>query len=128
MPDFEIRIRLTDTTEAYAQHVAWSVGKALDGYPHLDVTLEPPLLVNPPGSTVEQLPGEVLARIEPGDYLSTACETAKRLDATVDHDMPYAEVVSIVGWVDHLHGRCRRNHKFMGAPCRCLCHGEAGGG
>jgi hypothetical protein len=110
MPDFEIRIRLTDTSPGYAEHVAWAVGKALDTYPHLQIRLDKPLLVNPPGSTVEQLPPEVLASRPARPYTSTAC-----LDA---------------GWynVPDLHGRCRLNEKFTGQPCGCPCHEEAGGG
>lgn len=46
MADFEIRIRLTGTTEGFAQHVAWVVRRELwREYPNLQGSLEPPRLV-----------------------------------------------------------------------------------
>ena len=47
MPDYEIRIRLTDVTPSYAHSVAWTVGKTLDTYPHLDIRLAPPRQIEP---------------------------------------------------------------------------------
>ena len=118
MPDYEIRIRLTGASEGWAQHIAWVVKQELwRKYPHLQGGVESPRLVNAPGSTVEQLPPEVLARIDRSDYLSTACETAFRMKRA-----------DLAQWADRLHDRCRRNHKFTGESCCCACHGEAGGG
>lgn len=73
-----------------------------------------PGYVNPPGSTVEQLPADLLALIDVPPYLSTACDTAGRLAAV--------EADQAAEWAARLHQRCRLNNKFTGAPCPCTCH------
>lgn len=123
MPDFEIRIRLTGTTLGYAQHVAWEVRRS---YWQSHIEVEPPRLVNPPGSTIEQLPAEVLALIDQSDYLSTACETAFRVERASNRGRSAGPRALLAGWVDRLHDRCRLRHKFTGQPCACPCHQEAG--
>ena len=126
MADYEIRIRVTGTTDQNADYVTWAVRRVLDTFRHLQITCDEPRLINPPGLTLEQLPAEVLARIEPGDYLSTACDTAFSVDRACGRARS-AEVRTQLGeWVDRLHDRCRLNHKFTGQPCVCPCHQEAG--
>lgn len=72
-----------------------------------------------PASLREQLPDEVLALLSPRSYLSTACDTARRIDAaTIRHP----ENADLPAWVEQLHARCRLNHKFTGEPCYCRCH------
>lgn len=79
------------------------------------------VVTNPPGSRREQLPDEVLALLSPRSYLSTACDTARRIDAaTIRHP----ENADLPAWVERLHARCRLNHKFTGEPCNCRCHKE----
>ncbi|BCK74061.1 hypothetical protein Srufu_080140 (plasmid) [Streptomyces libani subsp. rufus] len=73
-----------------------------------------PDYVNEPGSTSELLPPEILAAIDVPPYLSTACDTALRVEP--------ADVPDAMGWARRLHARCRRNNKFTGAPCPCNCH------
>lgn len=75
---------------------------------------------NPPGSTGEQLPADVLRLLPAVDYLSTACETAALLNAAAgEHPERAAE---LAGWRGQMHARCRLNHKFIGLFCRCGCH------
>jgi hypothetical protein len=87
-----------------------------------------PGYVNPPGGTSEQLPADILAAINLPVYVSTACETALRLeDAAVaaareDRD---GDVDRFMEWAGRLHERCRLNHKFTGVCCACNHHGEA---
>lgn len=110
MPDYEIRIRVTgEDAEAQAAAAVFRLRTSL--LPAAGFLVDEPRLVNPPGSTVEQLPPEVLAAHPRRPYTSTAC-----MDA-VWYDTP------------DLHGRCRLREKFTGEPCRCRCHetsGEAG--
>ncbi|KIZ16876.1 hypothetical protein [Streptomyces natalensis] len=73
-----------------------------------------PGYVNPPGSTSELLPPEILAAIDTPPYLSTGCDTALRVDA--------ADVPDATGWARQLHQRCRLNNKFTGEECTCTCH------
>ncbi|MEV0528781.1 hypothetical protein AB0I66_35715 [Streptomyces sp. NPDC050439] len=74
----------------------------------------------PPGDTREQLPDSILALIDVCPYTSTACETAKALtEATSLHPEHAAE---LAGWSDRMHARCRRNHKYTGRLCDCICH------
>ncbi|MEE6264928.1 hypothetical protein V2E29_04605 [Streptomyces diastatochromogenes] len=73
-----------------------------------------PGYVNPPGSTSEQLPPEILAAIDVPPYLSTACDTAARVEAV---DVPDA-----ADWARRLHQRCRFNNKYTGVDCACACH------
>ncbi|MER6844803.1 hypothetical protein [Streptomyces platensis] len=73
-----------------------------------------PGYINPPGSTSELLPPEILAAIDVPPYLSTACDTALRVEP--------ADVPDAMGWARRLHARCRLNNKFTGAPCPCTCH------
>ena len=79
--------------------------------------------VNPPGSTAEQLPADVLALLAHRTYLSTACETARLLDGAIIRNAGRAD---LPGWRDRMHQRCRLTHKFTGAPCSCHCHRPAG--
>lgn len=80
---------------------------------------------NPPGSTQEQLPPAVLALIDTGDYLSTACDTALRLERAPAPTPTSGGAIPNVAWyVEQMHARCRRNHKFTGQPCICRCHRE----
>jgi hypothetical protein len=78
-------------------------------------------VTNPPGDRREQLPDEVLALLSPRIYLSTACETARRVDAaTIRHpDNP-----DLPAWVEQLHARCPLNHEYTGTACYCRCHKE----
>ncbi|WP_330479936.1 hypothetical protein OG301_39025 (plasmid) [Streptomyces platensis] len=73
-----------------------------------------PGFVNEPGSTSEVLPAEILAALDVPPYLSTACDTALRVEP--------ADVPDATGWARRLHARCRLNNKFTGAPCPCNCH------
>jgi hypothetical protein len=76
-------------------------------------------VTNPPGPASEQLPDEVLALLSPRIYLSTACETARRVDAaTIRHP----ERADLPDWVERLHNRCRLTHKYTGTACYCRCH------
>jgi hypothetical protein len=108
-PEYEVRIRVAGPDAGL--FAAAMVYRLRSEYlPAGGWLIDEPLLVNPPGSTAEQLPPEVLASRPARPYTSTAC-----LDA---------------GWynVPDLHGRCRLNEKFTGQPCGCPCHEEAGGG
>lgn len=75
----------------------------------------------PPGDRREQLPDDVIALLVPRGYLSTACETARRLDVAIIRNPNRADLPP---WRDRMHQRCRLNHKYTGAACRCRCHGE----
>lgn len=82
-----------------------------------------PDFANPPGSTAEQLPEDVLALIDPPPYLSTACETAELLEqAVAEHPDRQA---GLGEWAGRMHQRCRINHKFTGKLCTCLHHQPA---
>jgi len=74
---------------------------------------------NPPGSTREQLPGDILELLAHRTYLSTACETARLLDGAIIRNPERAD---LPGHRDRLHQRCRLNQKFTGQPCSCPCH------
>jgi len=74
---------------------------------------------NPPGDRREQIPAEVLALLSPRSYLSTACDTARRVDAAT---IRYPERADLPAWVERLHARCRLTHKFTGTACYCRCH------
>ncbi|MEU1787065.1 hypothetical protein ABZ553_14570 [Streptomyces sparsogenes] len=79
--------------------------------------------VNPPGSTAEQLPDDVLALIDPPPYLSTACETAQLLEqAVAEHPDRQA---GLGEWARRMHARCRANQKFTGRLCSCGHHQPA---
>ncbi|OMI34439.1 hypothetical protein [Streptomyces sparsogenes] len=79
-----------------------------------------PGFVNPPGSTAEQLPADVLALIDPPPYLSTACETAQLLEqAVAEHPDRQA---GLREWARRMHARCRKNQKFTGKLCTCGHH------
>jgi len=77
----------------------------------------------------EVLPAAVVALLGPMPYLSTACQTAAALDGCADprlaNTLVAAGLPSIRGVVAAHHLRCRRTHKFTGAPCSCECHEEA---
>lgn len=75
--------------------------------------------VNPPGSTREQLPADVLALLTPRTYLSTACETARLLDGAIIRNPGRGD---LPGLRDRMHQRCRLGQKFTGAACTCPCH------
>jgi hypothetical protein len=86
-----------------------------------------PGFVNPPGGTGEQLPADILAAINLPVYVSTACETALRLEdaaVTAAREDRDGEVDRFMEWAERLHERCRLNHKFTGRPCACNHHGE----
>lgn len=79
-----------------------------------------PGYANPPGSTDEQLPDDVLALIDPPPYLSTACETAQLLEqAVAEHPDRQA---GLREWARRMHARCRENQKFTGKLCTCGHH------
>ncbi|WP_328903248.1 hypothetical protein OHR86_28005 [Streptomyces sp. NBC_00441] len=78
--------------------------------------------VNPPGSTSKQFPADILALLAHRTYLSTACETARLLDGAIIRNPDRDDLPA---WRDRMHGRCRLNHKFTGAPCSCHCHQPA---
>lgn len=126
MPEYEIRIRVTgDDAELLAAAAVYRIRN--EYLPAGGYLVDEPRLINPPGSTVEQLPAEVLARLELGDYLSTACETAFAVDRACGRARS-ADVRAELGeWVFRLHDRCRLNHKFTDQPCVCPCHQEVGG-
>lgn len=111
MPEYEIRIRVTGPDAEQAAAAAAAAVFRLRGeyLPAAGWLVDEPRLVNPPGSTVEQLPPGVLASRPARPYTSTACMSAD--------------------WygVQGLHGRCRLVEKFTGQPCGCGCH-LAGGG
>lgn len=79
-------------------------------------------MTNPPGSTQEQLPDDVLALLAKRTYLSTACETARLLDGAI---ICYPERDDLPGHRDRMHERCRLSNKFTGCPCDCPCHRPA---
>lgn len=82
-----------------------------------------PGFVNPPGSTAEQLPADVLELIDPAPYLSTACGTAQALEeAAAEHPDRSA---GLLEWAGRLHQRCRINNKFTGKLCACGHHGPS---
>jgi len=79
----------------------------------------------PPGSTAEQLPAAVLELIGDHDYLSTACDTAQRLQrAPRPTPTSGGAIPDVAAYVVRLHQRCRLNHKFTGRLCVCACHRE----
>lgn len=81
-------------------------------------------MTNPPGSTREQLPADVLALLARRTYLSTACETARLVDGAIIRNPDRGD---LAGHRNRLHRRCRLNHKFTGELCCCPCHrGPAG--
>lgn len=78
---------------------------------------------NPPGSTREQLPADVLELLPSRHYLSTACETARLLQVAA---IRHPEREDLPEWQARMHGRCRLNNKFTGASCTCRCHEATG--
>lgn len=76
-------------------------------------------MTNPPGSTSEQLPDDVLELLPHTTYLSTACETADLLSRVIRQ---FPERKDLLAHQKKLHGRCRLNHKFTGTLCFCRCH------
>lgn len=76
-------------------------------------------MTNPPGSTKEQLPVDILALLTPRTYLSTACETARLIDGAIIRNPGRDDLPELR---DRMHGRCRLSHKFTGATCNCPCH------
>lgn len=82
-----------------------------------------PGFANPPGSTAEQLPADVLALIDPPPYLSTACGTAQALEEAVAEHPQRAG--GLREWARRMHDRCRINQKFTGKLCSCAHHGPA---
>ena len=75
---------------------------------------------NPPGSQQEQLPDSVLALIDVGPYLSTACDTAAACERAAE--VHRTERPWLHAHAEDLHARCRLNNKFTGALCVCPCH------
>lgn len=101
--------------------------------PSIDDYEEPEMTDNhvspPPGSTREQLAGDLLAVIILPPYLSTACQTAGALAGAAVGQARLAD--RLVEESGRLHSRCRLNHKFSGQICVCGCHRKAaidGGG
>lgn len=83
----------------------------------------------PPGDRREQLPDHLhdLIRDEMPNYLSTACSTAQVLSLAACYPgsgIPRLQYDEIRGHAEHLHERCRINHKFTGQLCVCGCHPE----
>lgn len=83
----------------------------------------------PPGDRREQLPDHLhdLIRDEMPNYLSTACGTAQVLSLAACYPgsgIPRLQYDEIRGHAEHLHERCRINHKFTGQLCVCGCHPE----
>ena len=74
---------------------------------------------NPPGSTVELLPADVLALLAHRTYLSTACETARLIDGAIIRNPERAD---LPGHRDRMHQRCQLNNECTGQPCSCHCH------
>ncbi|MGY0065173.1 hypothetical protein ACWY4P_53635 (plasmid) [Streptomyces sp. LZ34] len=74
----------------------------------------------PPGSDRDKLPDRLLAVIEMGPYLSTACETAHALEwAMRSYTHRRAELAE---WAQREHASCRLTRKQDMAPCRCPHH------
>ena len=103
------------------------VAALADEYPvHVDTALLLEALdgqaVNPPGSTQEQLPADVLALLPRRSYLSTACEVARLLEgAAIANPERAAELRE---WRDRMQQRCRLNNKYTGALCTGSYHKE----
>lgn len=76
----------------------------------------------PPGSTAEQLPDGILARIVVPDYESTACQTGRALD--VEKIYAHGGDPELEQWSSRMHARCRLNNKFTGQLCECRCHAK----
>lgn len=100
MPDYELRIRVTAPTPADGERWAGGIRDLVvaEFGETMRLDIDGPRLVNPPGSTVEQLPDDVLAGQPEHRYVSTACVHGLHRD------------------------RCRSNCKFCGALCACRCH------
>jgi hypothetical protein len=76
-------------------------------------------VTTPPTPASDRLPDDVLALLLLRSYLSTACETARVVDAaTIRHP----ENPHLPAWVEHLHRRCPITQKFTGVACHCTCH------
>lgn len=74
----------------------------------------------PPGSDRDKLPDRLLALIEMGPYLSTACETAHALERVIPvHTDMAAELAE---WAEREHASCRQTRKQDMTPCRCPHH------
>lgn len=80
---------------------------------------------NPPGSTREQLPADILALFPPSlapanrSYLSHACRTARLVDGLIIQnpgrdDLPEHR--------DRLHQDCAGADPYTGTLCHCPCH------
>jgi hypothetical protein len=107
VPDHELRIRITAPTEGDGYHWGITIRDLVlaEHGEHMRLDIPEPRLVNPPGSTREQLPAEHA-------YLSTGC---------LHGDHAYCQ--SMTG----LNGAKRPSQcKFCAASCRCFCHLEAG--
>lgn len=73
-----------------------------------------------PAPADEVLPRYLLSLLDMRLYCSTACDTAGACENAADDNPEHARLLR-----DHaarLHTRCRRTHKFTGAPCICSCH------
>lgn len=81
-------------------------------------TYRPP----PPGSTLKQLPDDVLDLIVIRPYISTACETARALQSALTRHPEHTAKLAL--WRDRMHDECRLNHKYQGNLCKCGCHQE----
>lgn len=76
-------------------------------------------MTNPLGSTSERLLDDVLALLVRRTYVSTACETSRLLGGVIIRNPDRGDLPKLR---DHMHQRCRLNHKFTGATCLCPCH------
>lgn len=68
----------------------------------------------------EVLHHELLRLLDMNLYVSTACDTAGACE-TATHDQ-VDDADQLHDQAVRLHTRCRRTHKFTGAPCACDCH------
>jgi len=75
--------------------------------------------VNPPGSTREQLPADLLALIDAPPYVSTACQTAAACEKAYEGNPRW---FGLLQHAEQLHNRCRENQKFTGQLCACDHH------
>lgn len=74
----------------------------------------------PPGSTVEQLPDDILALIVLRPYVSTACEMARALaSAAIRHPDRAGDLRM---WRNRMYEYCRQNNKFSGVLCSSPHH------
>jgi hypothetical protein len=93
---------------------------------------EQPFTPPPPGSTIEQLPADVLALLPDHRYTSTACQTGHLLESDVygrarHWGLKLPDTVTVADLeeqIRRLHKWCRLNHKFTGQLCVCNCHSD----